>query len=146
MDALHRIEYWADTHHPVWLDFVRIGLGIFIMFKGVLFISNTTALLSMMRGADLAFATMALAHYVAFAHLVGGLLIALGLLTRMAVIFQLPILFGAVFFINMDGFFTVANNLEFGLSILTLLLLIVFLMYGSGKFSLDAYMRQHPNA
>lgn len=146
MDALHRIEYWADTHHPVWLDFVRIGLGIFIMFKGILFISNTTALLSMMRGADLAFATMALAHYVAFAHLVGGLLIALGLLTRMAIIFQLPILIGAVFFINMDGFFTVANNLEFGLSALTLLLLVLFLLYGSGRFSLDAYMRQHPNA
>ena len=30
---------------------------------------------------------MALAHYVAFAHLVGGILIALGLVTRLAVLF-----------------------------------------------------------
>jgi putative oxidoreductase len=145
MNALHRIQHWADTHHPLWLDFIRIALGVFIMYKGVHFISNTDALLSTMRNADLAFAGLALAHYVAFAHLVGGFLIAIGLLTRFAVLFQIPILIGAVFIVNMRGLFSSANAMELEVSLLVLALLIVFLIYGSGKLSVSDYMRNHPN-
>lgn len=146
MDTLHRIEHWADTHHPRWIDFIRVALGLFILYKGILFISNTDALLNLIHEMDIGFFHMALAHYVAFAHLVGGILIALGLLTRFAIIFQIPILVGAVFFVNIDqGFLSVTNNLEFGISLLVLVLLIVFLIYGSGKFSADEYMKNHPN-
>jgi putative oxidoreductase len=115
------------------------------MYKGVHFISNTDALLSTMRNADLAFAGLALAHYVAFAHLVGGFLIAIGLLTRFAILFQIPILIGAVFIVNMRGLFSSANAMELEVSLLVLALLIVFLIYGSGKLSVSDYMRNHPN-
>ncbi len=146
METLHRIEHWADSHHPRWIDFVRIALGMFIFYKGFIFISHREALMDMMNHVDTALFNIAMVHYVAFAHLFGGILIALGLMTRLAVLFQLPILLVAVFMVNANmGFFSVANNLEFEISLLVLVLLIVFLIYGSGRFSADEYMRKHPH-
>lgn len=146
MGTATKIEHWADTHHPVWIDYIRIALGLFIFFKGIMFIGNTDRLMTMMTEIDMGFVNMAMAHYVAFAHLVGGLLIAMGLLTRFAIIFQLPILFFAVFFVNIrQGFLSVSNNLEFEISLIVLILLIVFLIYGSGKVSIDEFMKNHPN-
>ena len=146
MNTIDNIEHWADTHHPRWIDFVRIALGLFIFYKGVIFISDKASLMNMMNNVDTALFNMAMVHYVAFAHLFGGILIAMGLLTRIAIIFQLPILLVAVFMVNINmGFFSVANNLEFEISIIVLILLIVFLIYGSGKFSIDDYMKRHPH-
>jgi putative oxidoreductase len=82
---------------------------------------------------------------VAFSHLVGGILIAMGLLTRIAILFQIPILLGAVFLVNIqNGLIAVSNNLEFEFSVIVLILLIVFLIFGSGKFSVDNWMKRHP--
>lgn len=146
MNAVQKMEHWADAHHPQWIDFLRVVLGLFIFYKGVLFISNTDALLETMKNADLQFVNLGLAHFVAFAHLVGGILIAMGLVTRFAIAFQIPILLGAVLFVNINqGFLSVSNNLEFETSILVLVLLIVFLIFGSGKFSVDHWMKKHPN-
>ncbi|GGZ33794.1 hypothetical protein GCM10007049_28880 [Echinicola pacifica] len=146
MEYITKLEMWADSHHPRWIDFIRIALGLFIFYKGILFISNTGALMELMSNNDLQFFNLALAHYVAFAHLVGGIMIATGLLTRFAIIFQIPILLGAVFFININsGFLSASNNLEFELSLSVLILLCVFLFYGSGKFSMDHWMSEHPN-
>jgi uncharacterized membrane protein YphA (DoxX/SURF4 family) len=146
MAATTKIEHWADTHHPMWIEYVRIALGLFILYKGILFIADTDALMEISKSVDLAFFSLALAHYVAFAHLVGGILIAMGLVTRLAILFQLPILFFAVFFVNIQqGFLSVSNNLEFEISMVVFILLIVFLIYGSGKLSVDHWMREHPN-
>ncbi len=146
MNTITKIEHWADSHHPRWIDFLRIILGLFIFYKGVLFISDTDALLALMKNADLQFVNLGLAHIVAFAHLVGGILIAMGLVTRFAIAFQIPILLGAVLFVNINqGFLSASNNLEFELSLLVLILLLVFLIYGSGKFSVDHWMKKHPN-
>ena len=146
MNTLTKIEHWADSHHPNWIDIIRIALGLTILFKGILFISNIGALLQLMERADLLFFHLGIAHYVAFAHLVGGILIAMGLVTRFAIIFQLPILLLAVFLVNVkQGFFTVSNNFEFELSLVVLILLVVFLIYGSGKWSVDNWMKNHPN-
>lgn len=141
-----KIEHWADSHHPNWIDIIRIALGLTILFKGILFIRNIGALLQLLERADLLFVHLGIAHYVAFAHLVGGILIAMGLVTRTAIIFQLPILILAVFLVNVkQGFFTVSNNFEFELSLVVLILLVVFLIYGSGKWSVDNWMKNHPN-
>ncbi|GAB3663511.1 DoxX family protein [Echinicola sediminis] len=145
METISKIESWADTHHPRWIDFIRVALGLFILYKGIRFIADTSALMEIMSNSDLQFFNLALAHYVAFAHLVGGLMIAFGLLTRFAIVFQIPILIGAVFFVNINqGFLSASNNLEFEVSLIVLVLLIVFLIYGSGKFSLDHWMKNHP--
>ena len=33
MNFLHRIQHWGDSHHPKWLDIVRIILGIFLCYE-----------------------------------------------------------------------------------------------------------------
>lgn len=146
MNTLTKIEHWADLHHPNWIDIIRIALGLTIFFKGIGFIRNIGELLQLMERSDLLFVSLGVAHYIAFAHLVGGILIAMGLVTRFAIIFQLPILLFAVFLVNVkQGFFTVSNNFEFELSLVVLILLVVFLIYGSGKWSVDNWMKNHPN-
>ena len=138
---MHRVEHWADTHHPIWLDFLRVGLGIFLMIKGFMFVQNTDALFSILQKSQFPWVSIGLAHYVAFAHLVGGFLIAIGLITRVAILFQLPILLGAVLFINPErGFYS--ENTELWSSIIVLLLLIGFLIFGSGRFSVDHLIRK----
>ncbi|MBF8964506.1 DoxX family protein [Pontibacter sp. FD36] len=138
---MHRIEHWADAHHPVWVDFVRMALGIFLFVKGVMFIQDTAALQSIMRNSQFQWVSFGMAHYVAFAHLVGGLLIAMGLITRIAILFQIPILLGAVFFINPQrGFYS--ENTELWSSLIVLILLIVFLVLGSGRLSVDNLIRR----
>ncbi|MDB5261893.1 MAG: DoxX family protein [Adhaeribacter sp.] len=142
MELTHRIEHWADAHHPLWLDLIRIGLGTFILFKGLLFISDIRVLESLLMQINLDWSSFIFAHYIAFAHLVGGILIALGLLTRPAILFQFPILLGAVLFVHSDESLRTINT-QWWVSAVTLILLIVFFIYGSGRWSIDNYMRTH---
>jgi uncharacterized membrane protein YphA (DoxX/SURF4 family) len=96
-------------------------------------------LLQTMSTRDVPFATMALAHYVAMAHLFGGFLLAFGLITRVAALVQVPVLFGAVFFIHLkEGLFTPGQTLEF--SALVLFILVLFSICGSGRLSADYYV------
>jgi putative oxidoreductase len=145
MNLLQRIEIWGDTHHPKWLDAVRIALGVFLFWMGILFVQNRDALTALINeNPFLTAVSFWLGHYIVFAHLAGGLLIALGLLTRVAVIANIPVLLGAVLFVHSPtGLFDIYT--ELGLSILVLFLLIFFLVEGSGPISVDAYMRRHPN-
>jgi len=133
---MHHMEHWADTHHPLWIDFIRVGLGLFLLIKGIMFIQDTSALMTIMRNSQFPWVSAGLAHYVALAHIAGGAMIAMGLKTRVAVLFQLPILLGAVLFINPNrGFYS--QNTELWSSIIVLLLLVFFLVFGSGRFSVD---------
>jgi hypothetical protein len=59
--------------------------------------------------------------------------VSMSTITRIAILFQIPILIGAVIFVNLPkGFFAV--NSELGFSVLVLFLLVFFLFYGSGPF------------
>lgn len=144
MNMLQRVEHWGDTHHPNWLSVVRILLGIFIMYVGVRFVQDRDALISMInQNPALATLSIFLGHYVVFAHTVGGLFIAMGLFTRLAALLNIPVLLGAVFFVHSPtGLFTVYPVIA--ISLLVLFLLIVFLIEGSGRISVDDYMRRHP--
>jgi putative oxidoreductase len=138
MNYVQRLEHWGDTHHPKWIDLLRIILGIFLCFKGIEFANNMSSVLNLMTGQVpfSSFMVMILFHYIVFAHLLGGVLLALGMLTRFACIIQLPILLGAIFFINLSPE-VMRPFSELFLSILVLLLLIYFLVVGSGPWSLD---------
>jgi uncharacterized membrane protein YphA (DoxX/SURF4 family) len=81
--------------------------------------------------------TMILVHYIAMTHLFGGVLIVLGLLTRASIIFQLPILISVVL-LNFFGEMVVANLVQ---ALLALLLSLFFLVYGSGKHSVDYQLK-----
>ncbi len=73
-------------------------------------------------------------HYAAFAHMVGGILLALGLFTRLACLIQIPVLLGAIIFVNTSRDMLRPYS-ELILSILILLLLIYFLIAGNGPWS-----------
>lgn len=137
MNYIERIEHWGDTHHPKWLDFIRIALGIFLLLKGVEFANNMNKLMLMMSNLPFGnFMMVILAHYVLFAHILGGVLLITGLLTRLACVIQIPVLIVAVFS-NMFNQFS-----EFPLSILVFILLVYFLIVGSGRWSLDWYVNK----
>lgn len=143
MTVFQRVETWGDRHHPVWLDIVRIGLGVFLFIKGIGFISDTTRLAEIVNGLKIDLFPVIAVHYVAFVHIFGGFLIALGVLTRLSCLLQIPILLVAVFFVNLRQGFSYLNS-ELWLSLLSLILVIVFYIVGSGRFSMDEWMRQHP--
>jgi putative oxidoreductase len=134
MNLVQRVEHWGDAHHPQWLDFVRIGLGIFLCFKGVDFLNNMSAMLNLITSKMSfgSFTSMLMSNYIAFAHILGGILLILGVLTRFACVIQLPILLGAIFFIGLspDMYRPLSEVL---LSIGVFLLLVVFLVIGNGR-------------
>ena len=142
MNLVQRIEHWGDTHHPGWLDALRVMLGIAVFLKGATFLGNTESLRLLLSSTNIPeIYSWAAVHYIAFAHLVGGILIAIGLLTRVAVGVQLPIVLGAVFLVNLPQGFTFLNS-ELWASLLILALLIIFLISGSGPNSVDHQMRK----
>lgn len=105
--------------------------------------SNSVALETLLSESSLSHAPEWLILLITWAHLLGGFLIIIGLLTRWAVLLQIPILLGAVIFINAPrGIF--AAESEFGFSLVVLLLLIFFFAEGGGPLSLDNYFRRHP--
>jgi len=135
MNLVQRVEHWGDTHHPQWLDIVRILLGAFLCYKGVEFLYNMGSMLSLLSNkmAFGSFSSMLMSNYIAFAHILGGVLLIMGVLVRFACLLQLPILLGAIFFINMNPEMYRPLS-ELALSIVVLLLLCLFLVVGNGKW------------
>jgi putative oxidoreductase len=137
MNLVQRVGLWGDRHHPQWLDVIRIGLGIFLCFKGYQFLSNMSSMLNLMttKMSFGSFTVVLMSNYIAFAHILGGLLLILGVLTRFACILQIPILLGAIFFINLSSDLYRPFS-ELALSILVFLLLVLFLIVGNGPWKL----------
>src|SRR6185437_3868811 len=124
MNVVQRVEHWGDTHHPQWLDVIRILLGAFLCYKGATFLMNMGQMLGLITNRM---------SFGSFANILGGILLILGVLTRFACLIQIPILLGAVFFVNTDLYRPFSEVL---VSILVLLLLVVFLVVGNGPIQL----------
>jgi putative oxidoreductase len=142
MNYAKRLELWGDRHHPVWVDFVRIALGIFLFIKGIEFARNTETLTSLISNQEAfdTFPSVLATHFIIFAHIFGGFLIATGLLTRLACLVNIPIVLGALLFVNWSAM----NHLALlPLSLITLLLLVYFLIVGSGPLSLNRVLFRH---
>ncbi|MBS1604790.1 MAG: DoxX family protein [Bacteroidetes bacterium] len=135
MNLVQRVEHWGDTHHPQWLDIVRILLGIFLCYKGIDFLMNMGTMLALITNKMSfgSFSSMLMSNYIAFAHILGGGLLIMGVLTRFACLIQIPILLGAIFFVKNDLYRPFSAVL---VPVGTLLLLIVFLIVGNGKWQL----------
>ncbi|HET9888625.1 MAG TPA: DoxX family protein [bacterium] len=139
MGIQERLDDWADHHRGFFFDLVRIYLGIGLFVKGIYFIKNPDYLTHLIdESENLWFLPAAAAHYVIVAHLVGGLLIAIGFLTRIAALVQIPILIGAVFYVNMPKMITIEPRQNFEFSALVLFLLVLIAVRGGGPLSLDA--------
>jgi uncharacterized membrane protein YphA (DoxX/SURF4 family) len=138
MEKLRQFIGWADTHPKVWLDCVRIYLGLGLFIRGLFIITNTRAefIQALVQRLNYPWVvTAGIIHYVALAHLVGGLMLIVGLLTRIASWVQIPILAGAILIHRTDGLMTTGQSLE--LSALVLFLLITFALAGAGPLSVD---------
>jgi putative oxidoreductase len=147
MSYITDVEQWGNSHRPAFLDILRILLGAFITYKGLFFITHMNELESTTRGINAYFAGAVLAHYVVFAHILGGPLIAFGLFTRIVALIQIPILIGAVFMVNFPkSYLSTGQHMELWSSILVLGALIVFVIFGAGNYSLDAKRRREMSA
>ncbi len=138
MDKLRHWIDWAEAHPKVWLDCVRIYLGLGLFIRGLFIISNTRAefVTDLLQRLDTPWIIMAvLLHYIALAHFIGGLMLTVGLLTRIAAWVQIPILAGALLMHRHEGLMSGGQSLEF--SALVFFLLAIFAISGSGPLSID---------
>ena len=138
MNTLQKIQNWGDHHHPKWLDYFRMALGIILIWKGISFATNLHAFTLLMQGAGLgiALSISLVAHLIIALHIIGGLLIALGTNTRLFCLLNLPILVAAVFLVNMPQHIFRPYS-EFWISCIVLIGLVSFLIEGDGKLSIE---------
>lgn len=131
------LNKWANAHTNYGIDTLRIALGVFLLIKGASFITNSRDFEDLIAPVSNFMGGMLTFHYIAAAHIMGGIMIIFGLLTRWAIIAQLPILFGAVI-INFLGEMHVVNLI---LAIVTFVVSLFFVFYGGGKHSADYYFK-----
>lgn len=138
MNYMQRFEHWGNTHHPRWVDIVRIGLGVFLCYKGVDFLRNMGAINDLLaRHISFgSFTIIMLGHYIVFAHILGGIFLAMGVLTRFACLIQIPILLGALIMLNWSQDMLRPYS-QIILTIVVLLLLIYFLVAGNGRWAVS---------
>lgn len=137
MNFLQRFEQWGDSHHPKWLDIIRILLGVFLFYKGIDFLQNLPSVKGELHSKTSfgEYTVLLLGHYVVFAHIIGGILLTIGLFTRFACLIQIPVLLGAIIFIN-SGSSAVKPYSELFLSVIVLLLMFYFLIIGNGPWAI----------
>ncbi len=139
MKAVDKLNKWANAKTNIAFDILRIGLGVFFFVKGVQFADQTQMLLDLIQPKNQDAVGLLIVHYVAMVHFAGGLLIAFGLLTRLSCLLQLPIVIGAV----IVNFLVVMNPENLIQALLALVLTSFFLVYGSGRHSVDYAMKLH---
>ena len=140
MGLIQRFQNWTSSHNPVWLALIRVAVGVSLLLKGVSFLdSNSKELRENILQSSLSMHVDLLANAIPWIHIAGGFLIFLGLFTRFAAFIQIPVLLGAFLFINVEKFSARIPDLSF--SIILLLLLVVFVVEGSGPISLSRYFK-----
>ncbi len=138
---LQKFVAWLDEYQEIAFELVRIYLGVGLFVRGVLFLYERELFTSLLpETAPFWLGDLSVMTAVALIHIVGGIAITIGLWTRVATLVQIPVLFGAVF-LSVSGMFSADQS--FQLSALVLFLLVLVLVCGSGKWSVDHRRRQH---
>ncbi|MCC6548973.1 MAG: DoxX family protein [Ignavibacteriaceae bacterium] len=132
MNQYKKITDWLSAHSDLAYPFIRIFLGVALLIRGVMLLINPEAL-TQLEGASQFYWSFS---YVIILHIIGGIMLAIGLATRIAALLQIPVLFGAVFFIHLKQGLVVVEQ-SFELSVLVLVLLTVFFLFGGGGMSFD---------
>ena len=147
MKDLDHTNHWIKVHGDLFLDLIRIYLGVGLFWKGIYFASHTDELTGLMeQSGNLWLTTGTVAHLVILAHLAGGFFLAIGLITRLAALVQVPVLAAAVIFVHLPRAFRAIESrqsLEF--TALVLVLLIMISIYGGGRFSVDFLLAKKEN-
>ena len=148
MNYFQRLELWGDNHHPKWLDYIRIALGLFLCYKAIAFLINMSDMVSLMNRANMgvsSFVIMLFGQFIVIVTLMSGIFLILGLHTRIICMVQIPILVGALMIFNKSSN-AVVDTSEIFLTILTLMLLIGFLIVGNGPLSYNKLFREEDKA
>ena len=138
----------TSVSQPRWLTIIRIALGLILFWRGISFIRDSSDLQLMLQRMQIGVVdknTGWIAFLITYINLLGGLFITVGLFTKTSCIVQIPILFGAVFFVNTKHGLNQSTS-ELILSAVVLLLLILFAIKGSGVLSADEYFRSYYKA
>lgn len=125
-----------NNKQSIAYSLIRIFLGVALFIRGYILTTDP--------GAFFTLDTEAKMHmfysYISIMHLLGGFLLATGLFARLGALAQVPILFAAVFFVHAkNGFMMGGQSLE--LASLVLFLLVIFTVFGAGRFSLNNYFK-----
>lgn len=131
-----------STTVSILLVIARVILGLILVLKAIFFISNAGLLREMLIESRFATAVGFFTAYVMVGHLLGGVLIVAGLFLRIAVVVQLPLLLGALFFIIPQQGFEAMGS-DFAVSAIALVLSILLLVKGGGKFSMDSFLKNY---
>lgn len=129
---------------PIWLTVLRFVLGLILLWKGIVFIRDSSLLQQLIEQTGLGIFSKyseTFAFIVAYFTLMSGLFIGTGLFTRIVSILQIPILIIALFFVNINRIET--SPFELILSLVTFVLLILFAFKGSSRLSADQYFRSY---
>ncbi len=132
MNLLEKLRVWA-AGHPKFSEILRIILGIILVWKGIAFLFNLNLLhlylyyTGLNDALGLSAVINILAQLIIILNIFGGICIALNISARLFCWFNLPILFGAVFLVNMyRGRFE--PHAEFWLSLFSLLAITFILL------------------
>jgi len=140
MKTLEKIKFWGDHHHPKWLAYLRILLGLILIWKGIAFILNMDVLANFLRETGLSdrigisVSITLLCQLVIAFHLIGGFCIALGSHTRLFCLLNLPVLIGAVLLVDLHKNI-LKPYAEWWLAVFVLLGLLCFLLEGDGALA-----------
>lgn len=137
MELVRKLNKWSNSHFTVPMNLLRIFLGLFIFGKGIEFMYGTQELVALLGSENSVGWTLLFAHYVAMSHIAGGILVFLGLITRLVLLFQLPIFAGALILHWIQG----ADSLLILQAGGALFLSFVFVVYGSGRYSVDKELK-----
>jgi uncharacterized membrane protein YphA (DoxX/SURF4 family) len=142
MNIFKKMKTWGDSHHPKFVDLVRILLGALLCIRAYIYLNNAGYIRELIVTSQIIRQSpevvLALIYYSTYIQMVCGFLILIGLFTRLAALVIFPLIFGAVFFINiLNPYF----NAELWLSVLVMTLLALFVVIGSGPWSLDRLLK-----
>jgi len=137
MGLLHQ-TYQTGENVPRWIFILRIVVGLSLILKAYHFFQNEQILGNAFAGSGFLNSTNFLIPLIPWVNLIGGILLVVGLFTRLAALVQIPLMFGAVLFVNLKD--TATADLPF--SFLILVLVIVFSFVGGGYMSLDNAYRK----
>lgn len=128
--------------NPIWMDGLRILLGLFLFVKGVTFLEHSSDVFYIFRSSQNIMFLEKATKITSIVHIVGGLMIAFGFLTRFSLLCQFPSLIGAVLIVNLHQGVHIENT-ELWLSILITGLLLFFMIVGPGRYSVDNKILRH---
>lgn len=119
-----------------------------MLVKGFAFFKNSSQVQIMIQNQGLKIIdnnVTVIAFLITYLNLLGGIFIIAGLFTRWISLLQIPIIIGAIIFVNSEAGISF-NNMELALSVVILLLLFLFVMKGSGPYSADEFFRSYTHA